>query len=197
VLAQQALLVRCKHPSKRSGSDLRIRSTAWGVIFFALACAEPSETLTADQAGRERCSALCEAADHCQVEPNPQCEEACASTSAGLEVRTQPAVLQRDAQCLAQASCEDGFDALVNTCWNDVRQAVPPTEASVAFCDRMAVPFYECQYFVSPTTCAWLTAQFTEIALKSGAHCAKKSCDELAPCLEKELWFYGNEQEAE
>jgi hypothetical protein len=51
--------------------------------------------------------------------------------------------------------------------------------------------FFECAWFDSPSSCYEEQARFTSDALSAGALCSATSCEELEPCLDANLWSYG------
>jgi hypothetical protein len=155
------------------------------------ACAEPDPApLTRDEAGFLWCQASCEAKDRCGDSISDDCVEQCERDAAGFFERIRPEVLEVDARCFERASCEQGFDMLFTSCQVE-REPFVPTEAAVQFCEAMAEPFFECLYFGTPDACTWTLAPYGEAALESGARCRNESCDQLATCLNENLWWYG------
>jgi hypothetical protein len=158
--------------------------------FWLLNCTEqqapapPSPT----EAAKEFCDAICNAALECGA-PTETCG-GCAAYAEGAAARIVPDVTRREAECIATAECGDDLSVTINECIGKVQGDVSPTTASVAFCEEMAKPFFECLYFATPTSCSWSTARLTERALKSGLACKASSCKELALCLDEKLWTF-------
>ena len=103
-----------------------------------------------------------------------------------------PTALELQADCMARASCPDGFEALVEVCTEETFSSVAPTDASVTTCEAMAKPLFECRWFGSLDECASFLAAFTPAALDAWRRCSGAgACSTLDECASATLYDYG------
>jgi hypothetical protein len=174
-----------------------VRTAGGAAALLALAVACGDEPDAAERSAREAreawCGAACSSASRCGESAGVSCAPECPERPTALFERMTSAALRAQADCLAAApSCDAGLEALLDACAAQAWADLEATEASLATCDVMATPFFECGWFASFEQCASYHAVFQAPALEAWQGCSGvRDCDVLDDCMAVTLYGYG------
>ena len=133
------------------------------------------------------CAHNCDRAHECSASIDiDACERDCQARFARIGPHLRGDYLDRVDGCVDDRSCTGlALDIVLNTCPNEARARVAPSESAVDFCESISTSVAEC---VGPrlgtALCIDNVKIFNDATLASAARCSKVSCDERLPCLE-------------